>query len=162
MPADAAVVRPATPNDIARIASIRDGDSESGPADARMRLYLEGRHHPQKALLPRAIFFATIEHETVGYIGGHLTRRFDCEGELQYLYVAPRHRRAGVASALVRRLAAWFLEQKVRRVCVNVDTDSPGAEAFYCKHGARALQPHWMVWEDIGVASAASPHQRER
>ena len=148
------VVRPATPNDIARIASIRDGDLESGPADARMRLYLEGRHHPQKALLPRVIFFAAIDDEPVGYIGGHLTRRFDCEGELQYLYVTPQHRRSGVATALVQRLAAWFIDQKVLRVCVNVNSDSPGAEPFYRKHGAATLRPHWMVWNDISVAAS--------
>lgn len=144
------VIRAAQAADIPLIAAIRQTDSENGPADSRMVAYLERRHHPQLALAPRVIYFAECDGQIAGYIGGHLTRRFDCEGELQYLYVAPQHRRAGIASALVRRLAGWFVEQKALRVCVNVNAESPGAEPFYVKHGAQPLRPHWMVWSDIG------------
>lgn len=56
-----------------------------GPADLRMAQYLEGRHHPQEALAPRIIFVCLEDDSVIGYIGGHLTRRFDCDGGLQYL-----------------------------------------------------------------------------
>jgi GNAT superfamily N-acetyltransferase len=132
----------------------RAGDALAGPADERMAAYLEGRHHPQQALSPRAAWIATEGAETIGYVAGHLTHRFGCDGELQYLYVAPPYRRNGVARALVTHLAAWFAEQGARRVCVNVDTDSPGAQQFYASLGAEEVRPHWMAWRDIGSLKA--------
>ncbi len=96
------------------------------------------------------VFIAIDGGAVVGYIGGHLTRRFDCEGELQYLYVAPPYRREGVASELLRRLAEWFVASGARRVCVDVNLDSPAAPHFYVSHGAVALNKHWMVWTDVG------------
>ena len=84
------------------------------------------------------------------------SRRHNCAEELQYLYVAPTHRRLGVASELLRLLAGWFCDHDVRRVCVNVNTDSEGAEAFYRRHGAQALSQYWYVWEDIGGVLAGS------
>ena len=127
----------------------RANDALAGPADARMAAYFSGQHHPQRALLPRAGFVAILDDAVVGYIAGHLTERFGCQGELQYLYVAPAHRRSGVARNLFRRLAAWFDEQDALRVCVNVDADSPGARAFYSSMSATDLRPHWMEWRDI-------------
>ncbi|MGH7752666.1 MAG: GNAT family N-acetyltransferase [Gemmatimonadales bacterium] len=41
---------------------------------------------------------ATDGDRPIGYVAGHLTRRFDCEGELQWIYVVPDRRRSGVAS----------------------------------------------------------------
>jgi GNAT superfamily N-acetyltransferase len=78
-----------------------------------------------------------------------LTERFECQGEIQYLYVAPAHRRLGVARNLFRLLAAWFGEHHALRVCVNVDIDSPGALPFYLSVSATDLRPHWMEWRDI-------------
>jgi hypothetical protein len=68
-------------------------DASAGPADERIAAYLQGKHHPQRALPPRVAWVATINAEVIGYVAGHLTRRFDCEGELQYIYVAPAYRR---------------------------------------------------------------------
>jgi GNAT superfamily N-acetyltransferase len=123
-----------------------------GPADPRMGQYLEGRHHPQHALGTRVIFVGLQDETVIGYIGGHLTRRFGCDGELQYLYVAPRQRRKGVAGHLLALLAGWFAEQKALRICVDVEPDNVTARAFYSRHGAVALSEYWLVWADI-VAS---------
>jgi GNAT superfamily N-acetyltransferase len=142
--------REATSRDVAAMAASRLGDLASGPADERMAAYLDGRHHPHLALRPRTAYLALAGDHVVGYIGGHATRRHDCAGEVQYLYVAPTHRRLGVASELLRLLAGWFCDRDMRRVCVNVNTDSEGAEPFYRRHGAQALNKHWYVWEDIG------------
>ena len=111
--------------------------------------YLDGRHHPQQALAGRAAFLARVDGVVAGYIAGHLTRRFACEGEVQYLYVAPSFRRFGVASMLLQELARWFGEQRAARICVDVNDDSPGARPFYASQGAVPLRPHWMVWADI-------------
>jgi GNAT superfamily N-acetyltransferase len=114
-----------------------------------MAAYLDGKHHPQHALVPRVAFIAETGGTAVGYVAGHLTRRFGCDGELQYLFVAPSHRRHGVAGELLRNLAVWFTEHRAEKVCVNADVDSPGAVPFYVSQGAVALDTHWYVWEDI-------------
>jgi len=131
------------------MSSLRDTDPDTGPADPRMAAYLEGRHHPRHALTPRTAYLATVDSGLAGYIAGHLTRRYGCEGEVQYLYVAKGHRRAGVATALLRHLAQWFVENGAARICVDVNDDSPGARPFYLSRGAQQLRPHWMMWSDI-------------
>jgi Acetyltransferases len=83
----------------------------------------------------------------IGYAAGHLTKRFGCDGELQWIYVVQAYRRAGVASQLLRLLAGWFLEQGARRICVDVGDDE--ARPFYRRHGAVELNRHWMIWEDV-------------
>lgn len=57
----------------------------------------------------------------VGFIAGHLTRRYGCDGELQWVDVISEHRRIGVASELLCLLAEWFVGQKAFRICVNVE-----------------------------------------
>jgi GNAT superfamily N-acetyltransferase len=141
--------REAAPADVAAMARCRAADPLAGPADARMAAYFSGKHHPRQALLPRAGFVAIVDAAVIGYIAGHLTERFECQGELQYLYVAPAHRRSGVARNLFGRLAAWFGEQQALRICVNVDEDSLGARHFYVSMYATDLCPHWMEWRDI-------------
>ena len=148
-------IQRATVADASRMTECRSGDQEAGPADARMADYLDGRHHPQKALAGRAAFLATADGDVAGYIAGHLTRRFACEGELQYLYVAPAFRRSGIASMLLQELSRWFGEQGAARICVDVNDDSPGARPFYASLGAQPLRPHWMFWPNIQTTLSA-------
>lgn len=148
-------IREAGPDDVPAMVACRGNDPEMGPADARMGRYLLGEHHPGYALAPRVIYVAIAHGAVVGYIGGHLTRRFDCDGELQYLYVAAPQRRSGVASRLLRQLVAWFAEHDAARVCVDVVPENARARAFYTRHGAVELSDYWMVWSDIQAASRA-------
>ncbi len=141
------------PSDVPEMVRCRAGDSTIGPADPRMALYLEGKHHPQHALAPRVMFICMDGDLAVGYIGGHLTRRYDCDGELQYLYVVPQQRRTGIASELLTRLAQWFSERDASRICVDVEPDNTAARAFYARQGAVDLSAHWMEWTDITAAS---------
>lgn len=88
----------------------------------------------------------------VGCIAGHRTRRFGCDGELQYRYVMPRARRRAVATGLLRRLAGWYRAADVATVCVNVDVESPAAQPFHARHGARVLEPYYpyrSAWPDL-------------
>jgi ribosomal protein S18 acetylase RimI-like enzyme len=119
--------------------------------EKRISGYLDGEHHPQKALMPRVIYVATEGNSLVGFIAGHLTRRYECDGELEWIDVIPAHRRSGVASELLRLLAAWFSGQNARRICVDVDPANTVARRFYTRHGAESLNPHWLVWNDINV-----------
>jgi ribosomal-protein-alanine N-acetyltransferase len=142
--------RQATGADVPGMERSRLTDRAAGPADSRMAAYLEGRHHPQHALAPRVAYLALERDAVVGYIAGHLTRRYDCDGELQYLFVAPGHRRTGVASALLRLLRDWFRDQHASRICVDVEPDNAGGRAFYGHHGATPLNRGWLVFSEDG------------
>ena len=117
---------------------------------ARIAGYLDGTQDPRNALATREAFVVTIEDEVVGFVAGHLTNRHGCTGELQWLNVARAHRGRGIASALLRAMAAWFVETTATRVCVGVDPANHAARRLYESHGARELEPHWLVWDDIG------------
>lgn len=146
----------ATSADVPAMARCRAADANAGPADERMARYLEGQHHPQQALAPRTAFVALIDDEVVGYIAGHATTRFDYNGEVQYLYVAPANRRRGIATHLLRLLAGWFDRRGIRRVCVNADIESPDAIPFYLAAHALPLNRYWYVWDDIRIVSSAN------
>jgi RimJ/RimL family protein N-acetyltransferase/ribosomal protein S18 acetylase RimI-like enzyme len=141
--------RQATAADVPAMGASRLTDPSAGPADSRMTAFLEGTHHPYQALEPRVAFVAVQEDTVIGYIAGHLTRRYYCDGEVQYLYVALPHRRSGIATELLRRLATWFTQRGAIKICVNVNIESPGALPFYSRHGATAINKYWVVWDDI-------------
>ena len=137
--------------DAAAMLNCRAGDNTAGPGDSRIAAYLDGHHHPQQALPPRTAFVALDGDDVVAYIAGHATTRHGCNGEVQYLYVAPSYRRAGVASALLELMARWFDARAIRRVCVNADLESEGAQPFYIARGAQRLNRYWFIWEDIAT-----------
>ncbi len=137
--------------DIPAMAEIRGGDwGDAAFWRARIAQYLARESHPQHALEARMAYVCVDGERVVGLIAGHLTRRFGCEGELQWVSVLPEHRGRGVAAELLRRLAKWFLRQRARRICVDVEPKNERARGFYIRQGARDLKPHWMLWDDIG------------
>jgi RimJ/RimL family protein N-acetyltransferase len=124
----------------------------------RIHGYMTGALNPQQALTPRVAYVASDGDLLIGYITGHLTRRYACDGELQWINVARWRSGGGVAPELLRRLGAWFAGRGAKQVCVDVDPDNPAARAFYRRHGADELNRHWMVWNDITtVLSPTSP-----
>jgi GNAT superfamily N-acetyltransferase len=158
--------RQAQRSDIPHMASIWGLEKgEGGTSEDRMTAYFDGQLHPQQALPPRVIFVACEGDAVIGYIAGHLTRRFGCDGELEWLYVIPERRRTGVASGLMPCLATWFQKQSAARVCVNVARTNTGAIQFYAKHGAAPMKLGWMVWADFAKAidnSAGSSAEQPR
>jgi GNAT superfamily N-acetyltransferase len=118
-----------------------------------MGRYLAGDHHPQFALAERVIYVAEDSEGVIGFVAGHLTKRFECDGELQWIYVLPAWRSTGVASGLLRRLAEWFLQKNACRICVNAERENATARRFYERHGAENLNEHWLVWPDIRTAT---------
>jgi ribosomal protein S18 acetylase RimI-like enzyme len=119
--------------------------------------YMRGELHPQHALGKRAVYVAVEQGGVVGLIAGHLTRRFECDGELEWLDVTSTRRGSGIAAALLQELAAWFKAHGAKRVCVDVDPENAPAQAFYRRHEAEDLQPHWLVWSDITTLTP-TPH----
>jgi GNAT superfamily N-acetyltransferase len=142
--------RQADKSDIPGLARIRAAEWET-EAYWRVRItgYLDCEHHPQQARLVRVIYVAAEEHSIVGFIAGHLTRRYACDGELQWIDVVVGRRRGGIASELLRLLMAWFVAQKAGRICVNVDPANATARRFYMRHGAENLNEHWLIWNNI-------------
>lgn len=145
--------REATAADITGIAIIRA--DEWGGVDYwtdRVTGYIDLTHHPQQALNVRVIYVAVDGGQVIGFIAGHLTQRHHCKGELQWINVMDEYRGTGIASALLKLLAKWFMEQNALKVCVNADEENPTAHRFYRRYGATSLKPHWLVWKDISVA----------
>ena len=111
--------------------------------------YMQGKNHPQLALLPRVLYVAADGDEVVGFVAGHLTRRFDCQGELEWIDVAAEYRRRGIGTELVLLLAKWFDGQGANKVCV--DPGNEHARKFYTALSAENLDAHWMYWNDIST-----------
>src|SRR6201985_791504 len=117
--AEEVLYRPATLRDVASMAQIRSEQYWGHAPDWELRLasYLSGEHHPRHALLPRVMIVAEQDDEVIGFIAGHLTRRFHGDGELQRITVSPDHRGQGVATGLLRELADWFASNNARKIC---------------------------------------------
>ncbi|MGH9392855.1 MAG: GNAT family N-acetyltransferase, partial [Terriglobales bacterium] len=127
---------------------VREGGTEAYWGE-RIAAYLEGNHHPQQALAARVAYVAECEGTVVGFVAGHLSHRFECQGELQWINVAPEIRRRGVATALLQLLTQWFRNHDADRICVNVAEENAVARAFYLRHGGVVLQPHWLLFEHL-------------
>lgn len=155
--AEELLFRPATLLDAAAMAQLRSEHWGKAPDWERTIVaYLSGEHHPRHALLPRVAILAELDGEVVGFIAGHLTRRHQCAGELQWINVSVDQRRQGVATELLRELADWFASHNAHRICVDVQPRNTTARAFYMRHGAEPLNDHWLVWSDIESALSAS------
>ena len=132
------------------MAAIRAGDWGTEEFwKLRILQYLRHEQHPRQALRPRVAFICLQDNYVAGFIAGHLTRRFGCAGELQWISIRPEFRGRGIASELLRRLAEWFLKHDAQRVCVDVEPSNHVARRFYARHGAEDLKPNWMIWNDI-------------
>lgn len=140
--------REATKQDIPALAEIR-GDSPENREywNSRILGYLNCTHHPQQALYSRIIYVACVRGAIIGFAAGHLTQRYNCEGELQWVNVIEKQTRKGIASKLVQILANWFIKQNAYKICVDPGNDA--ARHFYKMNGAENLTEHWMFWPDI-------------
>ncbi|MBV9763476.1 MAG: GNAT family N-acetyltransferase [Acidobacteriaceae bacterium] len=121
--------------------------TESFWAD-RIDRYLRGEHSPQQALQDRAAFVAVDEAKVVGFVAGHRTRRFNCDGELQWIDVLREKRGRGIGQRLIAQMGTWFVSENMKRICVNVASDNVLTRKLYTKCGAQPLSEHWMIWND--------------
>ena len=105
---------------------------------------------PQQALPARTAFVAVGGGDLVGFVAGHKTRRFGCEGELQGINGVKEKCSLGVADRLMTEIGAWFATQghdafEKRR---SFERDSTQT---YTRCGAQILNEHWMAREDARV-----------
>ena len=108
--------------------------------------YLGGTYSPQQALARRAAWVAVQGEALAGFVAGHCTRRFNLDGELEWVNVAEEYRGQGIADRLIETMLAWFRELEILQVCVNVDPDNLPARQLYAKHGAQPFHNCWMLW----------------
>jgi len=142
--------RLAEEQDLKALAGIRGSDENSESRwFSRIFEYYNGTHSPQLALAPRVIIIAIDNLTIIGFIAGHLTQRYDCDGELQWINIIPEHQGKGLATQLLLLLADWFKEHKAKRICVNCASDNKVALNFYKKNGAVPINDYWLVWENI-------------
>jgi ribosomal protein S18 acetylase RimI-like enzyme len=144
------MIRPFEANDLRAMALIRAQEWETEAYwQRRIDLYLRGETSPRQALRVRAAFVAVDEGRVVGFVAGHGTKRYQCDGELEWISVSMAERGQGIAGKLLCRVAAWFVEHELFRVCVDVDPQNDAARNLYSKYGANPLNEHWMVWQDV-------------
>ena len=142
--------------DMARIRSVDLGSEDYWLG--HIGSYFDRTFHPEEALGPRMGYVAAnANHEVVGFAAGHLTRRFDCEGELAWISVLTDYRAQGIGATLMRFMASWFALQRARRVCVDVSPTNANARRFYEGLGAVPLKRHWYVWDDITLLAVHMP-----
>ena len=142
------IFREATLQDIPALVGIRaDSDDDRAYWNDRIFGYMNCTHHPQRALRPRIIYVASVDSSIIGFIAGHLTQRYDCDGELQWINVIEHYTRKGIASKLIQILANWFIEQNAYKICVDPGDDI--ARNFYKANGAESLNSHWLCWPNI-------------
>lgn len=144
------LVRKATSEDVLGMASIRALYWES-PAFWMQRIggYLAGSYSPQQALALRCSFVAVHGLQVAGFVAGHHSLRLECDGELQWLDVAPEWRRRGIAAQLLGAMLGWFAANAMHRICVNVEPANEAARALYSKFGAAPFGDFWMIWDDV-------------
>jgi GNAT superfamily N-acetyltransferase len=156
------VIRVADERDIPAMAAIRAREWESLEYwQERLGGYLRGTHNPQQALPERACWVAVDGDHVVGFVAGHRTRRFECDGELQWINVLPEFRGRGVADQLMGVVLSWFRQNEMNRICVNVTSENAGARRLYSKHGAVALKAGWMEWGDLSQVTLFSKSRNE-
>jgi ribosomal protein S18 acetylase RimI-like enzyme len=148
-------IEEATLNDLPAMSRLRaEHWGAANEWEPRITAYMIRQQTPQFGLQPRAVYVAVDDNEVVGLIAGHLTTRFACQGELQWLNVANTHRGRRIADALLHKLAEWFIAEKAHKVCVNVAPSNDPARTVYTRHGAVSMGPQWLVFEDIRTAFA--------
>ena len=154
--AEEVLYRPATLRDVSAMAQLRSEHWGHAPNwEHRIASYLSGELNPRQALAQRVAIVAEQEDEIIGFIAGHLTRRYHCDGELQWINVSSAQRRQGVATEMLRELADWFTAYNAHKICVDAQPRNLDARAFYASHGAEPLNNHWMVFPDIASALSA-------
>jgi GNAT superfamily N-acetyltransferase len=154
-------LRDARPEDAAELVRVlirTKEESFSGPIDPhdrdfdfwhdRWRRYLQEGSRAQKSLGDGFAILAQTEGELVGFAGYHHTRRWECDAELESIYVRLSHQGRGVGTRLLREILQRLRADGSRSLCVGYRPDNP-YKRFYFKHGAIEINPHWAVWRRL-------------
>lgn len=150
---DSIQYRQATLADVPMLAKLcSHGREDEAYWRARIEGYMSLEFNPHQATPQRLIHVASHNNGTVlGFVAGHLTRRTDYPGQIQWINAAEQYRRTGVGSELLWILAEWFIDNQVKSVRVDVDPENEITLEFYRYHRAASINKYWLYWDDIRV-----------
>jgi GNAT superfamily N-acetyltransferase len=83
----------------------------------------------------RATFFAQVDGEVVGLVGGYRDESSSTTVELVSMWVAPHVRNSGVGAALVDAVTAWAMATNATSISLWVTRGNSAAEALYRSKG---------------------------
>ncbi|HVG28018.1 MAG TPA: GNAT family N-acetyltransferase [Acidobacteriaceae bacterium] len=144
-------IEPATLNDLPALCRLR-AEYQGHPLEwePRIAAYMIGQLTPAFGLEPRAVFVAVQDNEVVGFIAGHLSRRFNCQGEIYWLNVQADRRGLRIADRLLAALVAWFAGHNARSLCIEVPPSNDSARKLLARHNAH---PHDALWLTLSPAA---------
>jgi ribosomal protein S18 acetylase RimI-like enzyme len=125
------------------------------PGDERIVRELatyEGSGDPEGLLAdPRALFLVAFDgDQPVGFVLAHELPRRHGDASTLFVYevdVAESHRRRGIASALLERLAELARERGIRSAFVLTEPDNDPANALYREAGGEAEETVQWTFE---------------
>jgi ribosomal protein S18 acetylase RimI-like enzyme len=146
-------IETATLNDLPALCRLRaEYEGHALEWEPRITAYMIGQQNPQFALEPREVFVAVEDAtDVVGVISGHLTTRFHCQGEIQWLNVQADHRGRRIADKLLDAQFAWFRSHNARKICISVAPSNDACRTVLQRRGAVRLGEQWLIFEDIGA-----------
>ncbi|WP_224484523.1 GNAT family N-acetyltransferase [Robertkochia aurantiaca] len=115
----------------------------------RLDGYLNLEGNTQFARNKRIVYVAVEKGKPVGFIAGHLTSRWECDGELQWFFCHSALNRTFTTEKLFTLMRNWFVNQGVKSVCVNVEPDNYRIRDLYSSFGAKVLNDQWLIWKNI-------------
>jgi GNAT superfamily N-acetyltransferase len=116
---------------------------------ARIEGYMSLEFNPHQATPERLIYVALHKEIIIGFIAGHLTKRTDYPGQIQWIMTAEQCRRTGVGSELLWILTGWFIDNNIKSVRVDIDPEKESAQEFYRYHHVSSINKYWLYWDDI-------------
>jgi GNAT superfamily N-acetyltransferase len=117
----------------------------------RWRLYLAEGARAQQSLGDGFAILARSEGRLAGFAAYHHTRRWDCDAELESIYVLLSHQGRGIGTRLLREIVRRLQADGSRSLCVGYSPRNP-YKRFYSKHGAVEINPHWAAWRSLPPA----------
>ena len=112
-------------------------DAELAPRYADVRA-LRG---PRRAVDPASVRVTYVAYDGERPIGTASLRFAHGEHEVKRVYVAPTHRRLGLAARLLDALGTWALDAGVRRIVLQTGIRQPDAVALYQREGWQPIEP---------------------
>lgn len=116
---------------------------------ARIEGYVSREFNPHQATSERLIYVALLKGIIIGFVAGHLTKRTDYPGQIQWIMTAEQCRQTGVGSDLLWILSGWFIDNNIKSVRVDIDPENEPVRKFYRYHHASSINKYWLYWDDI-------------
>jgi len=139
-------IEPATLNDLPAMCRLRaEYQGHLLEWEPRIAAYMIGQLTPAFGLEPRAVFVAVDDNEVVGFIAGHLSKRFHCHGEIYWLNVQADRRGHRIADQLLAALFDWFAQHDATRLCIEVPPSNESARKLLARHNAQSIGPLWLT-----------------